>query len=119
MQKSRRPSDTSDARTTSNIDQPEVKSSSGAVKEFSTNPVVAAIITAAASLLVFTFNQVKQIDARLDELEKEARLLLTPDGTAAASREALESYYGLQAVRQRLKNIEDKLHFHGTYGDVK
>ena len=44
------------------------------------SPLVAAILTAATSLIIFTFNQVKQIDARLDELEKEARLLLTPEG---------------------------------------
>ena len=78
------------------------------------SPLVAALLTAATSLIVFTFNQVKTIDTRLDELEKEARLLLTPEGTAAASREALESYYGLQAVRERISNIEDKLHFHST-----
>ena len=119
MTNERRPSDTSDSGFTSNTHQPQIKSSSGGIKELVANPVIAALVTAAASLIVFTFNQVKQVDARLDELEKEARLLLTPDGTAAASREALESYYGLQAVRQRLSNLEDKLHFHETYGDPK
>tara|TARA_B100001173_G_C15568841_1_gene371347 strand:+ start:46 stop:402 length:357 start_codon:yes stop_codon:yes gene_type:complete len=117
MQESQRPGNTSDAGLTSNTQQPQVKHSSAGIKELAANPVIAALVTAAASLIVFTFNQVKHIDARLDELEKEARLLLTPDGTAAASREALESYYGLQAVRQRLSNLEDKLHFHETYSD--
>ena len=117
MQESRRQGNTSNDGSAGNTDQFEVKSSNGGLKSLAASPFVAALITAAASLIVFTFNQVKQIDTRLDELEKEARLLLTPDGTAAASREALESYYGLQAVRQRLENLEDKLHFHERYGE--
>jgi len=117
LQQSRRQSNSSDDGIVSNTDKSKVKSSNGGLKDLVSNPVVAAIVTAAASLIVFTFNQVKQVDIRLDELEKEARLLLTPDGTAAASREALESYYGLQAVRQRLESLEDKLHFHERYGE--
>ena len=75
-------------------------------------PLFAAVVTAASSLVIFSFNQVKHIDTRLDELEKEARLLLTPDGTAAASKEALEAYYGVQTLKERFTFLEDKLHFH-------
>ena len=113
MQKSRRQGDSSNARLTGNTNQPQ-KQSTG-ISSILSSPVGAALLTAATSLVLFTFNQVTTIDTRLDELEKEARLLLTPDGTAAASKEALESYYGLQAVRQRILNLEDKLHFHGNY----
>ena len=112
MQEPRRQGDSSDDRSTGNTNQPQ-KQSPG-VKSIFTSPVAAALLTAASSLVLFTFNQVKTIDARLDELEKEARILLRPDGTAVASKEALEAYFGLQAVRQRILNLEDKLHFHST-----
>ena len=78
------------------------------------SPLVAAILTAATSLIIFTFNQVKQIDARLDELEKEARLLLTPEGAAAPSKESMEAFYLTQSLKERIKNLESKLHFHDS-----
>ena len=78
------------------------------------SPLVAAVMTAATSLIIFTFNQVKQIDTRLDELEKEARLLLTPEGAAAPSKESMEAYYLTQSLKERIKNLESKLHFHDS-----
>jgi uncharacterized protein HemX len=117
MQESRRQGNSSDAGITGNTDQPQVQSSHGGVKLL-TSPIIAAVLTAATSLIVFTFNQVKTIDARLDELEKEARLLLSTDGTAAASPEALESFYGLKAVEQRLDRVEEKLHFHADHSGI-
>ena len=74
-------------------------------------PFIAAGLTAASSLIIFSFNQIKQIDTRLDELEKEARLLLTPNGVAA-SKEALEAYYGVESLKERFAYLEGKLHFH-------
>ena len=97
-------------RTDGNVDKPQ-KQPAG-INAIIGNPLFAAFLTAASSLTIFSFNQVKQIDARLDELEKEARLLLSPDGSAVASKEALESYYGLQALKERFAYLEDKLHFH-------
>jgi hypothetical protein len=76
-------------------------------------PVAAAFITAASSLLIFSFNQINRIDARLDELEKEARLLLAPDGSASPSKQALDAYYGIESMKERLSFIEERLHFHG------
>jgi hypothetical protein len=97
-------------RTDGNVDKPQ-KQPTG-ISAIIGNPLFAAFLTAASSLIIFSFNQVKQIDARLDELEKEARLLLTPDGTAAASKEALEAYYGVQTLKERFAFLEGKLHFH-------
>jgi hypothetical protein len=114
MQEPRRQSNTSNAGSVSDIDQPQVQPAGGNLKSILTSPIMAALLTAATSLVIFTFNQVKSIDARLDELEKEARLLLTPEGSAAASEEALEAYFGLQALRERMKALESRLHFHGT-----
>ena len=110
MQEPRGESADSSDRTNGNPDKPQ-KQPAG-INAIIGNPLFAAFLTAASSLIIFSFNQVKQIDARLDELEKEARLLLTPDGTAAASKEALESYYGLQALKERFAYLEGKLHFH-------
>ena len=76
-------------------------------------PVAAAFITAASSLLIFSSNQINRIDERLDELEKEARLLLAPDGSASPSKEALDAYYGIESMKERLSFIEERLHFHG------
>ena len=94
-----------------NSDQPKKQPTGRGLAETFGNPVFAAFITAASSLVIFTFNQVKQIDGRLDELEKEARLLLTPDGVAA-SKQALEAYYGVQSLKERFAYLEGKLHFH-------
>ncbi len=112
MQEPRRKGSDSFGQPDGNADQPKKQPARRGLAETIGNPVFAAFITAASSLVIFSFDQVKQVDARLDELEKETRLLLAPDGTAVASREALESYYGLQSLRERFSYLEGKLHFH-------
>lgn len=72
-------------------------------------PVVAAAITAAASLLVYAFNQIRHIDERLDSLEQEAKVLIGGDGKVRPSMEALEAKYHLEALLDRIKRVEDKL----------
>ena len=111
MQESRGEGSNSSGQPDGNSDQPKKQPAGRGIGETFGNPVVAAFITAASSLVIFTFNQVKQIDGRLDELEKEARLLLTPDGVAA-SKQALEAYYGVQSLKERFAYLEGKLHFH-------
>lgn len=76
-------------------------------------PVAASFITAACSLLLFSFSQLGHIDARLDELEEESRLLMLPDGTAVPSRQALDAYYGVESLKKRVSLIEGQMHFHG------
>ena len=109
MQEPRRQRDSSPISTASNADQSK-EQPTGVMKSLG-SPLIAAAITAATTFMVFSFDQVKQIDARLDELEKEVRILLTPDGVAA-SEEAIASYYGLQALKERFAYLEGKLHFH-------
>ena len=87
-----------------NADQPE-KQSPGIIKALE-SPLFTALLTAVSALVVFGYNRIVEVDARLDELEKEARLLLDPDGTATASPEALESYYGVQELRRRIERLE-------------
>ena len=69
-------------------------------------PIVAAAITGGASLLIYTFGTMQHIDSRLDELEKEARVLIEGDGSVRPSREAIEAMLGLEAVKERLQRLE-------------
>ena len=56
--------------------------------------------------MVYTFGMMQHIDARLDELEKEARVLLEGDGSVRASREAIEALITVEAIKQRLQRLE-------------
>jgi hypothetical protein len=56
--------------------------------------------------LIYTFGTMQHIDSRLDELEKEARVLIEGDGSVRPSREAIEAMLGLEAVRERLQRLE-------------
>ena len=68
--------------------------------------VVAAVITAAASLMIYSFNQIRHIDERLDKLEQEAMVLIGGDGKIRPSTEALETKYHLEALQDRIERLE-------------
>ena len=70
--------------------------------------VVGAAITAAASLLIYSFNQIRHIDERLDRLEQEARILIDGQGSIRPSKEALQNYFHLEALRERVERLEAK-----------
>ena len=70
--------------------------------------IVGAAITAAASLLIYSFNQIRHIDERLDGLEQEARVLLDGQGSIRPSKEALQNYFHLEALRERVERLEEK-----------
>ena len=70
--------------------------------------VVGASITAAASLLIYSFNQIRHIDERLDRLEQEAMILIGGDGRIRPSTEALETKYHLEALQDRIKRLEEQ-----------
>lgn len=70
-------------------------------------PVFGAVITAAASLLIYSFQQIRHIDERLDTLEREAAALIR-DGRVNPSREALENKYHLESLGLRVDRLEDK-----------
>ena len=69
-------------------------------------PAVAAAITAAVSLLIYSFNQIREIDRRLDGLEQEARILLDGNGAIRPSKEARMTYYHLEALAERVNRLE-------------
>ena len=70
--------------------------------------VVGAAITAAASLMIYSFQQIRHIDERLDSLEQEARVLLDGNGSIKPSKEALQNYYHLEALADRVERLEGK-----------
>ena len=79
-------------------------------RQFDRGPVIAAIITGISSLLIYYFNQIHQIDARLDKLEQEAGVLLDNDGSIRPSQHSIDSYYNTKLLEQRLKLHEEKGH---------
>lgn len=72
------------------------------------NTVAAAVITAAASLLIYSLQQVSHIDERLDRLEQEARVLLDGDGSIRPSKEALQNYFHIESILRRIDRLEGK-----------
>jgi len=71
-------------------------------------PIVGAAITATASLLIYSFNQIRHIDERLDSLEQEARVLMDGQGGIRPSKEALQNYFHIEAILRRLDRLEDR-----------
>ena len=71
-------------------------------------PVVAAAITAASSLLVYTVGVMSHLDARMDELEKEARVLLDGAGGIRPSEEAMRSFFAVEHLKERIKRLEQR-----------
>ena len=69
-------------------------------------PVVGAAITAAASLMIYSFQQIWRIDNRLDNLEQEARILLDGQGAIRPSKEAMMTFYHLEALVERVNRLE-------------
>ena len=70
--------------------------------------VIGAAITAAASILIYMFQQVRHIDERLDSLEQEARVLMDGQGGIRPSKEALQNYFHIEAILRRLDRLEDR-----------
>ena len=69
--------------------------------------VIGAAITAAISLLLYSFQQIRHIDERLDSLEQEARVLLDGQGGIRPSKEALQNYFHIEAILRRLDRLEN------------
>jgi hypothetical protein len=69
-------------------------------------PIVGAVITAAASLLLYSFQQIRHIDERLDSLEQEARVLLNSQGSIKPSKEAMQNFFHIEAILRRLDRLE-------------
>ena len=66
-------------------------------------------------LLAYMIGVGVQLDGRIDRLEEDARLLLTPDGKIIPAPESIEAHYRaqalereLQVLRNRLERLEDR-----------
>ena len=70
--------------------------------------IIGAAITAAASLLLYSFQQIRHIDERLDSLEQEARVLLDGQGSIRPSKEALQNYFHIESILRRIDRLERK-----------
>ena len=56
--------------------------------------------------MVYGFAQLRHTDERLDALEQEARILLDGQGAIRPSREALQAWFKLEALEDRLDRLE-------------
>ena len=109
MRKLRRAGVSNPGGTASDNDQSEIKSSkSRPLISADKGPVIAAIITAAASLLLYSLQQISHIDERLDILEQKAKLILDHQGQVRPSEHAIEAFFTVKAFDQRLRLLELK-----------
>ena len=57
-------------------------------------------------MLIYALAQVNHIDERLDRLEQEARELLDGAGNVKPSREAMESFFAVEHLKERVERLE-------------
>ena len=110
MQGRRQPGNADDVQPPGDTREPPVKSPDKGRPLITADhgAVVGAAITAAASLLIYSFNQIRHIDERLDTLEQDALVLIGGDGKIRPSTEALETKYHLEALQDRIKRLEEQ-----------
>ena len=72
-------------------------------------PIIAAIITALGSMLVFVIGVMIHQDERLDRLEQIGHVLLDEQGLVRPSKEATESFFRTEHLRERVERLEEKL----------
>ena len=70
-------------------------------------PLIAAAITAAASLITYGAGQIAHIDERLDRIERLMQDVHDGNGNVRASQKAISAFYQIQAHEQRIKDLED------------
>ncbi len=68
--------------------------------------IIAACITAAASLIIYSFQQVRHIDERLDLLERAAAALITADGKVRPSTQAIENRFAIQYLEAHIQELK-------------
>ena len=59
-------------------------------------------------MLIYSVGTLATIDHRLDELEKEARVLLEGDGSVRPSPEAVKASIMVEALEKRVDKLEGK-----------
>ena len=53
-----------------------------------------------------------QLDGRIDRLEEDARLLLTPDGKIIPAPESIEAKYRAEALEREVQVLRNRLERH-------
>lgn len=71
---------------------------------------VATGLTLAGGFIAYMISIGVQLDARLDALEEDAKVLIGSDGKIAPARESLEAYYGVKALEARIAHLESLVH---------
>lgn len=74
--------------------------------------VAAAIATALGGLLAYMISVGVQLDGRLDRLEEDARVLLTPDGKIVPAPESIEAKYRVEAAEREIQVLRSRLERH-------
>jgi hypothetical protein len=74
--------------------------------------LVAATFTAIVSAGLYLTGVAVDLDGRLDRLEEDAKVLISPSGSIVPSRESLESLYRTRALEQRVERLEAHEHQH-------
>ena len=77
--------------------------------------IAAAIATAVGGLLAYLIGLGVQLDGRLDRLEEDARLLLTPDGKIIPAPESMEAKYRAEALEREIQVLRSRLERHETH----
>lgn len=73
---------------------------------------VAAVLTAVGSLLLYLIDAGGRLDARLDALEEDAKVLVSPDGKIRPASESLEAHIRSLSNERRIERLEGLHHRH-------
>lgn len=76
--------------------------------KFEYAPIIAAVLTATASLVLYSFQQIRYIDERLDRLEQASHVLLDGDGKIRPSSEAMQNFIRMESILRRIDRLETK-----------
>ena len=77
--------------------------------------IAAAVATAVGGLLAYIIGVGMQLDGRIDRLEEDARLLLTPDGKIIPAPESIEAKYRTEALEREIQVLRNRLERHETH----
>ena len=72
-------------------------------------PVMAALVTGATSLLLYSFTTVHLLDTRIDKLEEQMSELMDNDGHPRPSPQGTEAFYNVQRLEDKINSLEAQL----------
>ncbi len=68
----------------------------------------AALLTGLVSLVLYGIDVASKLDARLDRLEEDAKILVTPDNKIVPAPESVEALQRSLVNERRLERLEDR-----------